>query len=87
MHEVVGHLHPLPRTPQGVGIEHVPFEQLEPAIGQMAGAGGIANQAADVPAVLSERGGEPAADEAGRSGDKRGATTGHHPGLASCPAL
>jgi hypothetical protein len=51
--EVVGHLHPLPRALQRIWIEDVTGSDLEAAIRKVAGASGVANEAADSPTTLA----------------------------------
>ena len=76
--EVIRDLDALAGAAERIGVQHVALEQLDPTIGEVARAGAVANQAANVPAIVAQRAREPAADEAGRSRDEGSAIDGIH---------
>jgi hypothetical protein len=70
MHQVVGDVDAVSNAAQRLGLEDIALVQLEASVRQRPGPLAVADQAADMPALVSERAGEPAADESGGPGDK-----------------
>ncbi len=72
MDQVVGDFDPGKRRIQGLRFEYVALDQLAAEPLEVAGAIGIADQAADLAALVSQRPGQAPTDVARRSGDQHG---------------
>ena len=58
--QVVGDLRPVPGAPERIGVQDVPLEELDAAIGEVPRPPAVANQGTDVPAVIGQGVGQPA---------------------------